>query len=698
MPIFLFFLFLLLSCVQVEVLSCNELDRDSLLSFYKHVSFPPSEIPLNWSSVDCCKWDGVTCNRDSRVTHLSIPGKRISGTITPFLGNLTFLSHLNLSHNQFSGTFPFTVFRTLKSLDLSYNLLSGTPNYSLPTSIHIIDLSSNRFNGSIQSPFFNGAPRLISFNVSNNSFTGPLPVSICITSRHVRMLDFSMNKFSGNVSQGIGRCSKLEVFRAGINSLSGWLPFDLYSVKTLREIFLANNQFTGSINNSISLLSNLTVIDLHQNELTGEVPKDFGLLSNLNQLIIHTNSLNGSVPPSLMNCTNMKTLLLRNNHLGGEIASLDFSPLQKLEAIDFGNNSFVGNIPVSLCLCRSLTAVRFAFNQLTGEIPACLAGLKSLSHLSLSDNFLSNVVGALKILMRCDNLEVLFLSRCFKDEPMPNDDHLLHLNGLQNLQILTLGGCGLKGEVPSWIGKLKKLKVLNLSYNQIRGTIPKWLGSMPNLLVLNITRNHLTGELPREIGNLKALVSDETDPNLSNLALPFLFDTLQYNRLFNLPRGIKVGNNSLSGNIPAELGNLRLLRELDLNDNDFNGSIPSELSHLVNLEKLDMSGNHLTGEIPESLKKLHFLSALNVANNDLEGEIPKGGQFDTFTNASFEGNPKLCGSLLQKSCAGGQDEMLPPAPATEELGTSWYTIPFGLGYAVGFFVVSISFLLRSSWK
>ncbi|KAL2457410.1 Tyrosine-sulfated glycopeptide receptor 1 [Abeliophyllum distichum] len=677
MPI-LIFLFLLLSCVQAR--SCNKLDRDSLLSFYKHISSSPPAIPLNWSSTNCCKWEGVNCNPESRVTHLSLPGKHLSGTIDPFLGNLTFLSYLNLSYNQLSGTLPSTLFHTLNHLES-------------------LDLSSNRFNGSIESPFF---PSLISFNVSNNSFTGSLPSSICITSRFVKMLDFSTNKFSGNVSKGIGRCSKLEIFRAGFNSLSGLLPYDLYTVKTLREISLPNNQFSGPVNNSIALLSNLSIIDLHQNELTGEVPKDIGLLSNLKQLILHTNSLNGSVPPSLMNCTSLKTLLLRNNHLGGEIASLDFSKLQKLEAIDFGNNSFVGTIPVSLCLCRSLIAVRLAYNQLTGEIPACMAGIKSLSHLSMSDNFLSNVVGALRILMRCDNLSVLFLSRCYKDEPMPNDDHLLHLNGFQNLQILTLGGCLLRGEVPSWIGKLKKLKVLNLSYNQITGTIPKWLGSMPKLLVLNITRNHLTGDLPREIGDLKALASDDTDSDLSNLALPFLFDSLQYNRLFNLPRGIKVGNNSLSGNIPAELGNLRLLRELDLNDNDFNGSIPIELSQLVNLEKLDMSGNHLSGEIPESLKKLHFLSYFNVKNNDLEGEIPKGDQFDTFTNTSFEGNPKLCGTVLQRNChsttGGGQGEKLPPAPTAEESETSWYTIPFGLGYSVGFFVVSVSLAFRSSRK
>ncbi|KAL8478336.1 hypothetical protein ACS0TY_030298 [Phlomoides rotata] len=390
------------------------------------------------------------------------------------------------------------------------------------------------------------------------------------------------------------------------------------------------------------------------NQLSGEIPREIGALSNLEELQLHTNSLSGTLPPSLARCSKLTTLILRNNLFGGDIS--DLSKLGRLQTIDLGNNSLVGKIPDSLCLCRSLSAVRLAHNQLVGEIPPCIAFLTSLTHLALTNNRLSNVAGALEILRHCDNLEVLFLSRCFHEEMMP-DDQLYNVSssGFQNLQILTLGGGNLKGQIPSWISKLRKLKVLNLSYNRLWGRIPSWLGAMPSLNVLNLTQNLLTGELPPEMGGMPALISDNTSSDLTSLALPFLYDNLQFNRLFNLPRGLKVGNNSLSGSIPEEIGRLRLLNELDLSNNNFDGSLPSSLSGLINLERLDLSGNHLGGEIPQSWTRLHFISSFSIANNDLQGEIPRGGQFETFPLESFEGNPKLCGYILTSQYCRGVD-------------------------------------------
>ncbi|KAL8484329.1 hypothetical protein ACS0TY_026855 [Phlomoides rotata] len=685
---------LLLSSLEQNAQSCTQIERHSLLSFHNSITSSP---PLNWTlSTDCCQWEGISCTTpDNHITHLWLPEKHLSGTIN--LSNLPFLSHINLSHNYFSGPFPFPLLGSLnhlQTLDLSYNHLSGPlDDHPHSPSIRNLNLSSNKFNGTIHPLFLQQAPNLIAFNVSNNTLSGQIPSSICDGSPFIRILDFSVNLFTGNLS--IGECRRLEVIRAGSNRLSGRLPDYLYNITTLNQISLPDNDFSGPITNAIVSLSNLTVLELQQNELTGEIPSEIGSLSNLQQLQLHTNSLNGTLPPSLINCTKLTTLLLRNNHLQGEISSIDFSKIRQLQAIDLGNNSFVGEIPSSLCLCRSLTAVRIAYNQLVGEIPPCMASLTSLTHLSLSDNFLSNVVGALKTLRHCDNLAVLFLSRCYHDEMVPDDDDLLHLSGFQNLQILTLGGGGLKGQIPSWISKLRKLKVLNLSFNKVSGRIPTWLGEMPSLFVLNLTKNALTGDLPREIGSMPALIADNTSSDLSSLALPFLFDSLQYNRLFNLPRGLKVGNNSLSGKIPEEIGRLKLLRVLDLSNNNFNGSIPNSLSGLTNLEKMDMSGNHLSGEIPESLTELHFLSSFSVANNDLEGEIPRGGQFETFSAEAFEGNPGLCGYMVRKVCpineSGGVEE--------EEEESSWRDdiMPFGSGYFVGLVVVAVTVSYKQWW-
>ncbi|PRQ35688.1 putative non-specific serine/threonine protein kinase [Rosa chinensis] len=122
------------------------------------------------------------------------------------LSNLTHLTHLNLSHNSLSGSLDQTEFflslNYLEILDLSYNLLFGVLPSSLPSShIWMVDFSSNRLHGAIPSSFFQQAWNLTSFNVSNNTFSGPIPSSICRPSSSLlQHLDFSLNDFNGSIS------------------------------------------------------------------------------------------------------------------------------------------------------------------------------------------------------------------------------------------------------------------------------------------------------------------------------------------------------------------------------------------------------------------------------------------------------------------------------------------------------------------
>ena len=79
---------------------------------------------------------------------------------------------------------------------------------------------------------------------------------------------------------------------------------------------------------------------------------------------------------------------------------------------------------------------------------------------------------------------------------------------------------------------------------------------------------------------------------------------------------------SISGILPASLGDLTALEFLYLNNNRLVGSIPTEIGALVNLKKLFLHGNLLFGSLPTQLGSLTDLTELRLNNNLLTGSIP----------------------------------------------------------------------------
>jgi len=193
----------------------------------------------------------------------------------------------------------------------------------------------------------------------------------------------------------------------------------------------------------------------------------------------------------------------------------------------------------------------------------------------------------------------------------------------------------------------------------------------------------------------KALVDN------NKLDLPLFFFTaivIQYNFLSNVGSIISVANNSLSGNIPVEIGGLKLLNGLYLNHNNFSGNIPNQLSELTNFESLYLSENRLSGEIPTSLSSLHFLHDFSVANNNLHGPIPSGTQLQSFDVSAYKGNPGLCGLPLPYECAHIVNNNIDIRDEDNGHRIPWFPITVVLGFITGFWGVCGPLVISYKWR
>lgn len=183
-----------------------------------------------------------------------------------------------------------------------------------------------------------------------------------------------------------------------------------------------------------------------------------------------------------------------------------------------------------------------------------------------------------------------------------------------------------------WLGVIcnankTRISELHLPGVGLYGPIPSGtLGNLTELKVLSLRQNRLSGSLPPDFVNLKLL---------GNLYLQ---------------------KNMFSGPLPSSLSSLVGLNVLDLSFNHFNGTIPVFLNNLRSLTSLDLQNNSLTGNI--SNLNLPGLKAFSVANNDLNGSIPSSLQ--GFPNSSFQGNG-LCGTPLPQ-CIPEVPPQAPPLP------------------------------------
>ncbi|GMN38896.1 hypothetical protein TIFTF001_008118 [Ficus carica] len=106
------------------------------------------------------------------------PSQNLSGTLSPSIGNLTFLQSVLLQNNNISGSIPSEIVRLQKldTIDLSNNNFTGQFPIDLfrMRSLQYLRLDNNSLSGTIP-PSLANMTQLTFIDLSYNNFSGPVP-------------------------------------------------------------------------------------------------------------------------------------------------------------------------------------------------------------------------------------------------------------------------------------------------------------------------------------------------------------------------------------------------------------------------------------------------------------------------------------------------------------------------------------------
>ena len=197
----------------------------------------------------------------------------------------------------------------------------------------------------------------------------------------------------------------------------------------MTELELRINKVGGTIPESISAMTDLTLLDLEMNNLVGPVVPDFmfSLGSTLTSYRVSFNNLTGVIPETI----------------GDKLPNLQHFWF-------YNNERVVGGLPDSIGGLTKLQSF-IAFNTgITGTLPTTIGNMASLRSLYLSDTKVSGAI----------------------------PDELFEASSLTEIKLNSLN---MEGTISSRIGQLSGLTDMWLSNNTFAGTLPSELYQLANM-------------------------------------------------------------------------------------------------------------------------------------------------------------------------------------------------------------------------
>nr|GMD24513.1 probable LRR receptor-like serine/threonine-protein kinase At3g47570 [Ipomoea batatas] len=547
-----YFLFCLICSVTLipttSISATLDTDRLALLEFKHRISDDPNGVFLNsWNdSVHHCGWQGVSCgHRHPRVVGLELPEMGLVGTISPHIGNLTFLRVLDLYRNMLHGEIPGEIGGLFR---LRYH-----------------DLSTNALTGEVAKLNFSRCVHLRGLYFAQNGLQSNLPTAFqfLANSKKLQELSLDSNRLTGGIPPSFGNFSSLRMLSLEMNHLEGRIPPEITWFSGLNFLSLGVNNFTGTLSPSFFNITSIQFFAVTDNSLEGTIPSYIGdTMPNLEGFYFGGNIFHGTIPISFPNASKLQIFDVAGNQLVGKVPD-NIGRLKDLQILNLGYNLFGSNDPfndlafiTSLSNCSNLNIFSIEKNRLEGKLPNTIANLSSKLHLlSLEENkIFGTIPGGIKYLVS-----------------------LIAFEAGVNL---------LSGIIPSEIGKLHKLQVFSLNENQLSGKIPLTLFNLTSLASIFLDNNKFDGNIPSNVENFRTLNEWYMNNNKLDGTIP--------QQVFNLPslsKYLDLSHNSFTGPLSPAVGKLKTLNTLDISGNKLSGKIPDTIGDCLSLKYLDMHDN-----------------------------------------------------------------------------------------------------------
>ncbi|CAJ2646909.1 unnamed protein product [Trifolium pratense] len=435
--------------------------------------------------------------------------------------------------------------------------------------------------------------------------------------KHQRVTQLNLDGYNlhGFISPHVGNLSFLRHLNLANNSFSGNIPQELGQLFRLQTLLINNNSMTGEIPTNLSSCSDLEDLYLTKNHLIGKIPIGISSLHKLRILWISNNKLTGRIPPVIGNLSSLIGLVIGSNHLEGDIPQ-EICNLKNLVMIEVVENRLYGTFPSCLYNMSSLTIISAGINDFNGSLPPNMFNsLFNLKKFTIGGNRFSGTIPI--SIANASALQNLELAQNHLVGQVPSLGKLHDLQ-LLNLQLNNLGDNSTKDlEFLKSLTNCSKLQMISISYNNFGGNLPNFVGNLPTQLrKLFLGDNQISGKIPAELGNLIGLILLTLDNNYFEGVIPTTFGKLDKMQNLNL------NGNKLSGEVPPIIGNLSQLYYLNIRDNMLEGNIPPSIGNCKKLQYLDLSQNNLRGTIPLEIFGLSSL-LLNLSKNSLSGSLPR---------------------------------------------------------------------------